>query len=80
MQFAFSPEQLMIRDSARTFFDEHATLPAVRIAAASVGGYDAALWQQMVEFGWVGVAIPQAYGGSGLGCVELSIRFLKQQY
>ena len=63
----------MIRDSARTFFDEHATLPAVRIAAASVGGYDAALWQQMVEFGWVGVAIPQAYGGSGLGCVELSI-------
>ena len=34
-------------------------------------GYDHALWARIVEQGWCGAAIPEAYGGLGLGYVEL---------
>ena len=34
-------------------------------------GYDVALWGRIVEQGWCGATIPEAYGGLGLGYVEL---------
>src|SRR6202008_5136649 len=37
------------------------------------GGYDAQLWRTFGELGWMGLAIPQAYGGAGLGWVELCL-------
>jgi len=74
MQFAFTDEQLMIRESARTFLDAEAALPAVRAASVTSSGYDAHLWQQMTqELGWSAIAIPEVYGGAGLGFVELAI-------
>jgi alkylation response protein AidB-like acyl-CoA dehydrogenase len=74
VQFAHSEEQLLIRDSARSFLAEHAGPQQVRAAMAARGGYDAALWQQMAgELGWSGLAIPECFGGAGLGWVELCI-------
>ncbi|MBS0577852.1 MAG: acyl-CoA/acyl-ACP dehydrogenase [Proteobacteria bacterium] len=74
MQFAHSEEQLLIRDSAREFLAEHAGHERLRAALAAPGGYDAALWQQMAgELGWTGLAIPERFGGAGLGWVELCI-------
>ena len=74
MQFAFTDEQQMIRESARAFLEAEASLPAVRLASGAVNGYDEGLWQQMTaELGWSGIAIPEAYGGAGLGFVELGI-------
>jgi alkylation response protein AidB-like acyl-CoA dehydrogenase len=74
MQFSHSEEQLAIRDAARSFLGEHATSERVRAALAQRGGYDATLWQQMAgELGWTGLAIPERFGGAGLGWVELCI-------
>lgn len=36
-------------------------------------GFSRELWAQMAELGWVGMNIPEAYGGMGLGFFELSI-------
>ena len=36
-------------------------------------GYSKALWAQMAELGYVGMNIPEAYGGMGMGFFELSI-------
>lgn len=36
-------------------------------------GFSRALWSQMAELGWVGMNVPEAYGGTGLGFFELSI-------
>jgi alkylation response protein AidB-like acyl-CoA dehydrogenase len=74
MQFAPSQEQLQIRDAARSFLDAHASSERVRAALGQPGGYDASLWQQMAgELGWAGLAIPERFGGAGLGWVELCI-------
>src|SRR6516225_7880627 len=73
MQFAHSEEQQLIRDSARTLLAERAASAQLRAALDQRGGYDPELWRTMGELGWTGLAIPQAYGGAGLGWVELCI-------
>ena len=74
MQFAFTEEQQLIRDSARAFFDKNASSERVRAALRSEVGYDRDLWNAMArEMGWTGTAIPSAYEGAGLGMVELAI-------
>jgi alkylation response protein AidB-like acyl-CoA dehydrogenase len=73
MQFAFTEEQILIRDTAREFFNEHATSARVRAALVAPGGYEQALWSELLAMGWAGIAVPEAYGGSGLGWVELCL-------
>jgi alkylation response protein AidB-like acyl-CoA dehydrogenase len=74
MQFAHSEEQRLIRDSARAFLAGRSSAAQVRAAMLEPCGYDEQLWRQMAgELGWTGLAIPQAYGGAGLGWVELCI-------
>ena len=74
MQFALTPEQELIREVARGFFDEKASSAKMRAALQTSAGYDLNLWAAMAhEMGWAGIAIPEAYGGAGLGMVELSI-------
>jgi alkylation response protein AidB-like acyl-CoA dehydrogenase len=41
--------------------------------AAEAGAYDDALWRQLVELGWPGIAIAEEHGGQGLGAVELAV-------
>ncbi|HKD55186.1 MAG TPA: acyl-CoA dehydrogenase family protein [Steroidobacteraceae bacterium] len=74
MQFIHSEEQQLIREAARDLLGARADAAHVRAAMAAPGGYDADLWRQMsTELGWTGLAIPQSYGGAGLGWVELCI-------
>ncbi|SFU13936.1 acyl-CoA dehydrogenase family protein [Pseudomonas marincola] len=74
MEFRFSDEQKMIRESARTFLHEVSTSAAVRQAMATESGYDPALWQRICEeLCFQAITVPEAYGGMGLGQVELAI-------
>jgi alkylation response protein AidB-like acyl-CoA dehydrogenase len=73
MQFVHSEEQQMIRASARSFLESYDSA-RLRAALGAPGGYEARLWQQMsTELGWCGLAIPENYGGAGLGWVELCL-------
>lgn len=67
MAMGFSEEQGMLLDSAREFCRDRSDIPAVRALLASDLGYDQAVWQELVGLGWMGVAIAEGYGGSGLG-------------
>ena len=40
---------------------------------ATAGGFDAELWQAMVDQGWTGIAVPETLGGVGLGTVEAAV-------
>jgi alkylation response protein AidB-like acyl-CoA dehydrogenase len=74
MEFAFSDEQEMIRASAEGFLADVSDSTAVRAAMVSERGFDEALWQRLCrEMYWPAIHIPEAYGGLGLGFVELSI-------
>jgi alkylation response protein AidB-like acyl-CoA dehydrogenase len=74
MQFAFTDEQNLIRETARGFFGEHGVSEKVRAAIASEAGYDEGVWRMLAgELGWAGIALPEEYGGSGLSTVELAV-------
>ncbi len=66
MNFDFSDELQHIRSEARDFLREHAAGSARR-ALESGSGFDADLWARLAAQGWVGAAIDEAHGGSGLG-------------
>lgn len=73
MNFALSEEQVMLQDSARRFFTDCSPSAAVRRTMVGDLGHDPAVWTQLVAMGWTGIAVPEAYGGLGLGQVELAI-------
>jgi len=73
MEFAFTEEQVMIADTARGFFAEHATSARTR-AAMAANGIDRELWSSFCnELGLAGVGVPEALGGAGLGMVEFAL-------
>lgn len=73
MEFAFTDEQQMIAETARSFFAENATSERTRKAMAG-DGVDRALWQAFCqELGLSGIGLPESAGGAGLGMVELAI-------
>lgn len=73
MDFAFTEEQEMIRESAIGFLTDNSASEAVRSAMASEAGFDPALWERICsEMFWQAIHIPETYGGMGLGYVELA--------
>jgi alkylation response protein AidB-like acyl-CoA dehydrogenase len=73
MDFGFSDEQDMLRQTARAFLEEHCPTTFVRHMMEDDNGYSADLWKEMAELGWLGLAFPEAYGGQGLGFVDLTV-------
>lgn len=74
MSFAFSEEQALIRETAHGYLEEVSPSTAVRAWMKTEKGYDDEIWKGISEeMGWAALAIPEAYGGLGLGYVELAI-------
>jgi len=65
MNFAFSDEQEMLRDTARRFLDDKAGSEVVRRLMDSDSGFDEELWQEIAAQGWQAMTIPEEYGGVG---------------
>src|SRR4051794_17845875 len=73
MDFDLSPDQAALRDAARELLDDRCATTQVRAVHEGRAGWDADLWARMVEQGWLGVTVPEADGGLGLGAVELGV-------
>jgi alkylation response protein AidB-like acyl-CoA dehydrogenase len=72
MNFDFTDDQREIKRTARELLSARSSMERVR-AAAEGGGYDGALWDELVGLGWPGIAIGEQHGGQGLGVLELVI-------
>lgn len=74
MNFAFTEEQEELRKTVRSFLENKSSEEAVREQMETENGFDPAVWSQMGEqMGLQGLHIPEEYGGSGYGYVELGI-------
>ncbi len=71
MDFGFSEEQEMLRQSARALLEKECPSTLVRKMMEDERGFDVALWKRMAELGWLGLVIPEEYGGGGLSYVDL---------
>ncbi len=70
MNFAFSEEQELLRETARRFLEEKAPSEKVRELMETEEGYDPALWSEVAGMGWQAMAIPEDYGGAGFTFLE----------
>jgi len=80
MYFDLTDEQQAIKATAHDFLASRFKSERIRELAASEDGFDAAGWGEMAELGWTGLALPEEWGGQGLGIVELAILFEEMGY
>ena len=67
MNFDFSEDLNLLRDQARRFLKDRCPPAAARAVLEGKATWDAPLWDAIAALGWMGAAIPEAYGGLGLG-------------
>jgi len=73
MDFEFSAEQLQLRNEARRYLADKCGAAVPRAVLEGAQSYDKALWAGLAEMGFLGAAIPEEYGGLGLGYLELCV-------
>ena len=75
MALVLNEEQSMLRDSARGLISDKAPVSHLRQLrdAKDATGFSRELWKAFAEMGFSGLLVPEAFGGSGLGCVEAGI-------
>ena len=74
MNFDFSDDQKLLKDQARKFLTDKCSRQVVRsVLDNSENQFSKELWQEVVNMGWTATAIPEEYGGLGLGMLELCV-------
>ena len=62
----FSEEQTMLMETAVDFCRKHSPIDRVRAQIDQPEGIDPSVWQEMIDLGWLGITVPEQYGGLGL--------------
>lgn len=73
MNFGFNEEQDLLRKEARRFLDDRCPIEEVRRVMAAEPGYSEDLWREIAELGWLGLMLPEAHGGAGLGWLDFVV-------
>lgn len=74
MRFELSEDQALLRNATRDYLTNEWPIEKSRaIMEHEPRGYGAAQWAQLAEMGYLGLTLPAAAGGQGLGAVELAI-------
>ncbi len=73
MNFGFTEEQEIFRAEVRKYLDANAPIDEVRQIMERPEGYSPKFWEEMAQMGWLGLLVPEAQGGVGLGWVDLTV-------
>ncbi len=73
MDFSLTEGQEMLRETARDFLTAACPKSLVREMGEDARGHPLELWQKMSKLGWMGVFIPQQYGGAGMSFLDLVV-------
>ncbi len=80
MDYDLTEEQNILKESARRFLSERCPSNHVRAMAEDERGCTDDLWQKMAELGWMGLMIPEQYGGSGMDFLHLTVLLREMGY
>ena len=80
MYFDLTDEQQAIKSTARDFLAARYKSERIRELAESERGFEQSDWDEMAELGWPGLALPEEWGGQGLGAVDLAVLFEEMGY
>jgi alkylation response protein AidB-like acyl-CoA dehydrogenase len=73
VDFGFNEEQEQLRAIVRDYLNAETPVTYARAMMDDERGYTDAAWQSMAELGWLGLSVPERFGGSGLGCLETAL-------
>jgi alkylation response protein AidB-like acyl-CoA dehydrogenase len=73
VNFGFTEEQELLRAEVRRLLDERAPIARVREVSEGADGFDRELWGRMASLGWVGLTVPEDFGGAGADLVTLVV-------
>jgi len=73
MNFGFNEEQELLRSTARKFFGNECASETVRKLMEGPEGMTPDLWKKLAEQGWLGLIVPEEFGGMALGIVDLAV-------
>jgi alkylation response protein AidB-like acyl-CoA dehydrogenase len=73
MNFGFTEEQELLRSEVGQWLDANCPMEEVRRISEGEEGFSREQWEQVAELGWLGLTIPEAHGGVGLGWVDLVV-------
>ena len=71
MDFRFSEEQTTLRELAREILENEVTPERLKAVAAEGSDFDRETWERLAESNLLGLAVPEAQGGMGMGFLEL---------
>ncbi len=80
MDFGLSEEQQLLKQTAREFLSRECPRTLTRKIEAGDEEFPRELWKKMAGLGWMGLGIPEKYGGSGGTCLDLVILFEELGY
>jgi len=80
MYFDLTDEQQAIKATAHDFLAARYKSERIRELADGELGFEQSDWEEMAELGWPGLALPEEWGGQGLGVVELAVLFEEMGY
>ena len=72
MDFDFTADQVMLRNSVREYLSEKVPTTFVRKMLDEPGGFSKEIWKELAGLGWLGLTFPEENDGLGLGMVELA--------
>ena len=73
MELAFTQEQQMLVTSAREFLESECPKYLAMEMETDERGYSPDLWRKMADLGWMGLVIPERYGGAEFGFLDLAL-------
>ncbi len=75
MDFSLTEQQELLKKEARNFFDAEYPKKLIKELEENELGYSPDIWKKMAELGWLGLAIPEEYGGVDGNLLDLAILF-----
>ena len=73
MDLGLTEDQEMLRSMAREFLEQESPKTFVRDMEEDDRGFTQDIWQKVAQVGWLGLIVPEQYGGTGQNLVDLGI-------
>src|SRR5690242_20646099 len=73
MNFDLSDEQRLLVDTVASFVKKQSPVSRLRALRDDPTGWSRDVWQRMGEYGWLGILLPEAVGGSGGSFVDVAL-------
>ena len=75
MDFGLTEQEEILRRSAREFLEAECPTSLVRQAEESGEGHARELWRKIARLGWLGISLPEQFGGTGGSLTDQTVLF-----